>query len=72
MKGWICPKCNTALAPWVDRCNCSEEDTTVSDRTTVWEPPTVLEEPTCPFCKHTGICTCTLYNTPFSWDNDGT
>lgn len=23
-KGWICPKCDTSLAPWIGVCPCSE------------------------------------------------
>ena len=22
--GWICPRCRTVYAPWVDRCTCTQ------------------------------------------------
>ena len=24
--GWICPKCNTGIAPWLSKCDCTESE----------------------------------------------
>ena len=24
-RGWICPRCSKALAPWVRECNCTQD-----------------------------------------------
>lgn len=45
---WVCPKCNTVYAPWVDRCQCNYK---VAELRTDYTPSADFQM--CMFC---GIC----------------